>query len=49
VALRLKRAGFTRIRPLLGGLNLWMSRAFPVDELEPAAGRAPSGRPDGGP
>jgi hypothetical protein len=33
VALRLKRNGITRIRPLQGGLTLWMTREFPVEEL----------------
>jgi hypothetical protein len=35
VALRLQRNGLTRIRPLEGGLHLWRSRNFPVDELKP--------------
>jgi hypothetical protein len=34
VALRLQRNGITRIRPLQGGLTLWMSREFPIEELE---------------
>jgi hypothetical protein len=36
VALRLKRNGITRIRPLAGGLNLWVTREFPIEELKPA-------------
>ena len=41
MALRLKRKGIIRIRPLQGGLTLWMTREFPVEEL---AGRvAPAG------
>jgi 3-mercaptopyruvate sulfurtransferase SseA len=31
VALRLKRHGVMRVRPLLGGLALWMERQLPVD------------------
>jgi 3-mercaptopyruvate sulfurtransferase SseA len=34
VALRLKREGITRIRPLQGGLNLWMSRQFPIEKVK---------------
>jgi len=34
VALRLKRNGVTRIRPLQGGLNVWVSREFPVEDLK---------------
>jgi 3-mercaptopyruvate sulfurtransferase SseA len=33
VALRLKRHGVTRVRPLLGGLTLWMERQFPVERI----------------
>jgi hypothetical protein len=33
VALRLKRHGVTRVRPLLGGLALWMERQFPVERV----------------
>jgi len=33
VALKLKRAGITRVRPLFGGINLWMEHKFPVEEL----------------
>ena len=33
MALRLKRKGITRIRPLHGGLTLWMTREFPVEAL----------------
>jgi hypothetical protein len=36
VALQLKRKGITRIRPLAGGLHLWMNREFPIEELKPA-------------
>src|SRR3989442_10019875 len=31
-ALLLKRNGITRVRPLQGGLNLWMDRQFPVED-----------------
>jgi 3-mercaptopyruvate sulfurtransferase SseA len=31
VALRLKRLGFTRVRPLLGGLAFWMDQKIPVE------------------
>ncbi len=34
MALRLKRVGITRVRPLQGGLHLWMERQFPVEALE---------------
>jgi rhodanese-related sulfurtransferase len=33
VALRLKRRGITRVRPLAGGLAAWMALSFPVREL----------------
>jgi hypothetical protein len=33
VALRLKRHGITRVRPLLGGLDLWVDRQFPTEPL----------------
>jgi len=35
VALQLKRAGIMRVRPLHGGLHIWMDRGFPVTELKP--------------
>ena len=34
MALRLKRNGIERIRPLAGGLHLWMAREFPIEELK---------------
>jgi 3-mercaptopyruvate sulfurtransferase SseA len=40
VALKLKRNGISRVRPLQGGLNLWMARKFPIEELQIT--RAPS-------
>jgi 3-mercaptopyruvate sulfurtransferase SseA len=33
VALQLKRRGITRVRPLHGGLEGWMTLGFPVREL----------------
>jgi rhodanese-related sulfurtransferase len=33
VALRLKRRGITRVRPLAGGMAEWMARGFPVHAL----------------
>jgi len=30
VALQLKKQGITRVRPLLGGLDAWMERGYPV-------------------
>ena len=33
MALLLKRNGFERVRPLLGGLDLWRERQFPVEEM----------------
>jgi hypothetical protein len=33
VALRLKRHGITRVRPLLGGLGLWMDSRLPTVKL----------------
>jgi hypothetical protein len=46
VALQLKRQGITRVRPLHGGLTLWMGREFPttallVDIATPSAQTAP--------
>jgi 3-mercaptopyruvate sulfurtransferase SseA len=35
VALQLKHAGIVRVRPLQGGLRLWMDRGFPVTEMPP--------------
>ncbi len=34
MALRLKRNGITRVRPLEGGLTLWMDQGFPIEELK---------------
>ena len=35
MALRLRRNGIARIRPLQGGLPLWMTREFPIEQLKP--------------
>jgi membrane protein DedA with SNARE-associated domain/rhodanese-related sulfurtransferase len=47
-ALRLKRAGVTRVRPLEGGFPLWRDLGFPVDDTEsgPAASNLDSLTPD---
>ena len=36
MANKLRQAGFTRIRPLLGGLDAWIEAGLPVDGGEPA-------------
>jgi rhodanese-related sulfurtransferase len=33
VALALKRNGITRVRPLHGGITLWMERQYPVEKI----------------
>jgi len=38
VAAKLRQYGFTRIRPLLGGLDAWIDAGLPVDGAEEAAG-----------
>ena len=40
MALMLKHNGISRVRPLQGGLNLWMDRNFPTEKLQVT--RAPS-------
>ena len=35
MALRLKRRGITRVRPLAGGYEAWVARGYPVDILVP--------------
>ena len=35
MAFRLKQVGFTRIRPLLGGLDAWIEAGLPVEGEEP--------------
>jgi membrane protein DedA with SNARE-associated domain/rhodanese-related sulfurtransferase len=48
VALLLHRKGFTRVRPLLGGIDAWREHKYPLDSWPgvrtPAAGSAPSAR-----
>ena len=34
MALQLKRKGITRVRPLQGGLRLWMDREFSVTAMK---------------
>jgi 3-mercaptopyruvate sulfurtransferase SseA len=33
VALRLKRMGITRVRPLQGGFEAWQAKGFPLEPL----------------
>ena len=33
IALRLKRSGITKIRPLAGGVDPWRARDFPVEAV----------------
>jgi rhodanese-related sulfurtransferase len=37
VALLLRKNGITRIRPLLGGLDAWRERGYPMDTTTLAA------------
>jgi rhodanese-related sulfurtransferase len=37
VAFKLRQAGFTRIRPLQGGLDAWIEAGLPVAGEEPDA------------
>jgi rhodanese-related sulfurtransferase len=39
VAGKLRQHGFTRIRPLLGGLDAWIDAGLPVDGEAEAAAR----------
>ena len=41
VALLLQRKGFTRVRPLLGGIDAWREGNFPLEVRRPAAGSEP--------
>jgi len=43
VALLLKRNGIERVRPLLGGLDLWRERQFPLEEMPEALRTRPLG------
>jgi rhodanese-related sulfurtransferase len=38
VALLLRQRGLTRVRPLLGGLEGWRSRGYPLEAVQPATG-----------
>jgi len=38
VALEMKKLGFTRVRPLAGGLNAWLDLDYPVIERVLRAG-----------
>ena len=40
MALALKRKGITRIRPLLGGLDAWLERQYPVERLDVLSGES---------
>ena len=42
MALRLKRRGITRVRPLAGGYEAWVARGYPVDILAPGPVPAPA-------
>jgi hypothetical protein len=42
VALRLKRRGITRVRPLLGGYEAWLARGYPVDAIAGAMVGSPA-------
>jgi 3-mercaptopyruvate sulfurtransferase SseA len=45
VALRLRRYGITRVRPLEGGLHHWQDLQYPIERLdEIAEGPAPARR-----
>jgi rhodanese-related sulfurtransferase len=38
VALKLKRLGFQRVRPLAGGIEAWRDRRFPLVTLQTEQG-----------
>jgi rhodanese-related sulfurtransferase len=40
VALQLKKRGITRVRPLLGGLDAWVERGYPVEKIGVVEARA---------
>jgi 3-mercaptopyruvate sulfurtransferase SseA len=42
VALKLRQHGFTRIRPLAGGLEAWIEAGMPVEDGQPPAGLDPA-------
>lgn len=35
MAFKLKQSGFTRIRPLAGGLDAWIAAGLPIEGDEP--------------
>jgi len=37
VALKLRKLGITRVRPLAGGLDTWIELEYPVEEVPLAA------------
>jgi rhodanese-related sulfurtransferase len=46
VANKLRQAGFTRIRPLLGGLDAWIDAGMPIED-DPPEGIAAAGTAGG--
>ncbi len=40
MALRLRRVGITRVRPLAGGYEAWRGGGFPLEPVDGAAGVA---------
>jgi 3-mercaptopyruvate sulfurtransferase SseA len=40
VALQLKKAGFKRVRPLVGGLAAWRGHGFPIEDIPREIGLA---------
>jgi 3-mercaptopyruvate sulfurtransferase SseA len=48
VAAKLRQYGFTRIRPLLGGLDAWIDAGLPVDGADAGGGAAEASGANGG-
>jgi len=48
VAQLLRKKGFSRVRPLLGGIDAWRKRNFPLESRVAAAKEFASGDPDSG-
>jgi 3-mercaptopyruvate sulfurtransferase SseA len=46
VAAKLRQHGFTRIRPLLGGLDAWIDAGLPVDGADANEGVGEGGGAD---
>jgi 3-mercaptopyruvate sulfurtransferase SseA len=42
VALLLKKAGVSRVRPLAGGLDAWRDLGYPLTSVPPDRGTAPA-------